>query len=174
MARKKKLKIPFKRTIYDEATMERLRRDIERVEAIRCENYEKYRKRPDFELEQVKKAYRLSPQTVQYLKSQGMRPMGIPDYSETDFEAWLARDYRDTAQIRWRSRIVTIAAYLLPRNTREEWLGDLQESIQELTRSGCPRWMRILITTGRICLLCYALAWIRICDLVSLAKRGRM
>ncbi len=158
--------------------MEQLRRDVERLEAIRCENYDLYRKRLEFEYEQFQKTYRLTPRVVQYLKNQGLYPPGINHSSNSAFEAWLANyatswEYVDEGPIRWESCIVTIAAYLLPRNTREEWLGDLQESIHDLMCAGCPRWMRIVITTGRICLLCYALAWIKICDLVSPAKRSR-
>ena len=173
MHRRRKLKVPFVRIRHDRGRMEQIRRQRERFETIRYEKYTLYRRRLEFELEQFQKTFRLPPRVILYLKTRGMAPINFQFYSSSDFAAWLANgesswEYGDeTAQIMWKSRIVTIAAYLLPRKTREEWLGDLQESIHELISAGCPRWMRILITAGRIGLLCYALAWIRLRDLIS-------
>ena len=176
MNRRKRLKIPFSRTKCKKTEV--TNRGLQTLEETLRRAREVHLKRLEFEFEQFQKTYRLSLQAVSYIKSQGLWPLSFHRYSGTEFEAWLAgcaSNLEDGSgvPIKWESRIVTIAAYLLPRKTREEWLGDLQESIHELIRAGCPRWMRILITSGRILLLCYALAWIKMRDLALPATRGR-
>ena len=185
MRRQKKLKVPFKKTVCAPARKNRLRRDVERVNKLALrEDYELHQKRLDFQIELMTRCYKLSSQAVQYLRHHyGTFPMRhLIGYSEMDFREWLKNSHTanletmqsGARQITWQSRLVTIAAFLLPKETREEWLGDLQESIQELIYRGYPRWLRIVVTSGRICLLCYALVWIKLRDLVSPGKRRRM
>lgn len=184
---KSKLKVPLAKRINDQPTRERLRRDVKKVaELTSREGPEISQKRLIFELELLKKSFKLSQQALSYLRYHrstfALREIrDIIGYSESDFKMWLEESQHYASEIcqtcgrriTWNSRIVTAAAFLLPKKTREEWLGDLQESMHELTANGYPRWVRILITSGRIGLLCYALARIKLCNLVSPGKRKR-
>lgn len=128
--RQKQLKVPFARRIDDEETRKRLKRDVERVDAIRCEAYEICAMRFEFEIETLKKDYKLSEQAASYLR-QGYSPFHAirSDKSETDFKIWMenySSSHFDDAlsigkELLWENRIITLAAYLLPKHTREEW-----------------------------------------------------
>ena len=80
----------------------------------------------------------------------------------------------NTPDSEWEFRVIRIAAFILPESTREEWLGDLKEALYQLRAERYPRWIRTLITAGRVCLLAIALVRIRLRDLVSPTKKERL
>jgi hypothetical protein len=62
-------------------------------------------------------------------------------------------------------RCVSLVAYILPKEAREEWLGDLRESLCELVNAGYPWWSVSLITWGRVALLFWSLIKVKYQDL---------
>jgi hypothetical protein len=73
-------------------------------------------------------------------------------------------------EMKWFSRPL---AYLLPRDDREEWLGDLVETRHDLIKEGYPKWVASLITVAKSGLLVWSLIRIRYQDLVSPAERKK-
>jgi hypothetical protein len=72
--------------------------------------------------------------------------------------------------MKWFSRPLS---YLLPKDDREEWLGDLVEARHELLKAGYPRWIASLITVAKSGLLVWSLIRIRYQDLVSPSVRKK-
>lgn len=58
-------------------------------------------------------------------------------------------------------------AYLLPAESREEWLGDLYEVNREMLHKGYPRWFINLINVGRTVVLIVSAIQIKITDFIS-------
>lgn len=73
-------------------------------------------------------------------------------------------------EMKWFSRPL---AYLIPKDDREEWLGDLVEARHELLKAGYPRWIASLITVAKSGLLVWSLIRIRYQDLVSPSVRKK-
>lgn len=57
--------------------------------------------------------------------------------------------------------------FLLPKKSREEWIGEFREALEELRVSASPRWKRCGIAIGWVCLLVIAALKIRFSDLIS-------
>lgn len=74
----------------------------------------------------------------------------------------------------WEISLITIIAYVLLREAREEWLGDLREDLFELTARGINRFIRMLIALARAGTLGLALLRIKFSDLVSPGKKSPM
>jgi hypothetical protein len=68
-------------------------------------------------------------------------------------------------------RCVSLLAHILPRDAREEWLGDLEEARHELVTSHYAWWAISLITWGRVVLLGWSLIKIKYQDLGFSKKR---
>jgi transcriptional regulator of acetoin/glycerol metabolism len=83
--------------------------------------------------------------------------MKRPSYRST--KPWEC--YADT----WDMLLVNLLGHILPRNQREEWLGDLKEARLSLLSNGWSRWIVAVITLLRLCLLLWSLLRIKYQDL---------
>ncbi len=70
----------------------------------------------------------------------------------------------------WKWVAVPIG-YLLPKERREEWLGDLYEANAQLLRQEYPRWMIECINVGRVLILAWSAIKIEIMDFISKGNR---
>jgi hypothetical protein len=138
-------------------------------------------KRKEFEIEIIRQSLKISHSSAAYIWGQygpfALGSKGI-DYSEEVFAEWAASGETSYFEIVHElyanhsasNRLITSLAHLLPKNTREEWIGDLVESLEELRLQGVGRCARFLVALGRVCLLGFALARITLGDLVSTKK----
>jgi hypothetical protein len=79
-----------------------------------------------------------------------------------------------SVESKWEFDLIRLAGYFLPTESREEWIGDLHEALQELRKEGVPRFIISTIAIVRLCLLAIALTRISIKDLIIPAKKRRM
>jgi len=134
-------------------------------------------KRQEFEIERLRVTLGISRQAAKYLVQQHGRMALVTaggDYQEVQFAAWLesthARIFYELTGFKkdfWESRLLKLAAYVVPKNAREERLGDLQEACGQLTASGCGKLRRRLVTAWRVLLIAIAQLRIAVIDLVQ-------
>jgi hypothetical protein len=73
----------------------------------------------------------------------------------------------------WANRwIATPVAYLCPKERREEWLGDLYEIHQDLSRQKNSRWLVNIIVLGKISLFVISALKIKVSDFFLLLGRS--
>lgn len=84
----------------------------------------------------------------------------------------LLRKYKKTDPTETWSRrwVASPIAYLLPKERREEWLGDLYEVNREMLHKGYPRWLVNVINVGRTAILVVSSLHIKLLDLLSLGR----
>lgn len=74
----------------------------------------------------------------------------------------------------WSSRwLATPLGFLMSPDEREEWLGDLEESIYKLREKGYPEWMLNVIFTLRCILLCLSTLQIKVSDVFTLFRKSQ-
>jgi len=66
----------------------------------------------------------------------------------------------------WEFHALRITAFILPKNVREEWLGDLQETLSDMQSLGYGRWTHSLVALAWLGILGVALIRITIGDLL--------
>jgi hypothetical protein len=64
-------------------------------------------------------------------------------------------------------------AYLLPKERREEWLGDLYETNREMLHKGYPRWLVSITAIARTIILMISACKIKLLDFFSIGDRKR-
>lgn len=136
------------------------------------------RRRLEFEIQLLCVTLGISQQAAKYLLHQHGRMALVAaggDYQERQFVAWLESSHarlfyelsRSLKKDVWESRILMLAKHFVPKNAREERLGDLQEVCDELTASGCGKLKRRLVTISHVLLIAIAQLRIAINDLVA-------
>jgi hypothetical protein len=91
-----------------------------------------------------------------------------PDDNQPILEEQKHRPLVKTAISRW---VATPIAYLFPKAHREEWLGDLYESHQEMIEEEYPHWLINIVDILRVFVLIGSALKINLIDLIS--KSGR-
>jgi hypothetical protein len=136
------------------------------------------KRRQEFEIELLRVTLGISPQAAEYLLQQHGRMALVAagrDYQEPQFVAWLesshARLFHELSRLvrkdLWESRLLKLAKHFVPKNAREERLGDLQEVCDQLTTSGCGKLKRRLVTAWRVLLIAIAQLRITVSDLLA-------
>jgi hypothetical protein len=134
------------------------------------------KKRHEFEIQLLRVTLGISQQAAEYLLQQHGRMALVAaggDYQERQFVAWLESSHarlevtRSVKKDFWESRLLKLAKHFVPKNAREERLGDLQEVCDELTVSGCGKLKRRLLTTRHVFLIAFAQVRIGIRDLTA-------
>nr|WP_290225638.1 hypothetical protein [Trichocoleus desertorum] len=103
-------------------------------------------KQKQLEVELLEKASELEKKLRKYKQS---------DPSETWASKWLASPI----------------AYLLPKERREEWLGDLYEINREMLHKGYPRWFVSVTAIVRTLILIISSCKIKLLDFCSVGDR---
>lgn len=80
------------------------------------------------------------------------------------FRKYKRSDPAETWTSRW---VASPIAYLLPENSREEWLGDLYEVNREMLHKGYSRWWINLINALRTIILVISALQIKLSDLLA-------
>ena len=74
----------------------------------------------------------------------------------------------------WSSRwIAAPTAYLISKEKREEWIGDLNEINEEMVRKEYPRWLINIINVGQTSILVFSALKIKAGDILSVFKQKR-
>jgi hypothetical protein len=74
----------------------------------------------------------------------------------------------------WASKwVASPIAYLLPKERREEWLGDLYETNREMLHKSYPRWFVSVTAIGRTIILIISACKIKLLDFFSVGDRKR-
>jgi hypothetical protein len=178
MRRRDDIVLHIKR-VDNEAPKPRLKfsESLARTIAVRDDN-EISTKRQEFEIELLRGTLGISHQAAEYLLQQHGRMALVTaggDYQELQFIAWLESShtqifYEFSSPFKkdyWESRLIKLAAYLVPENVREERLGDLHETCDQLTASGCGKAKRRLITLFRVLLIAMGQLRIAVNDLLA-------